>query len=213
MDQSVVFTLLPQDTAPDGRLRAALFVAPRLTPDDPDTPASAFPAFADWPGIVAGARVIVEKDGVGTIDADVDTDALRPALWASYLAPLTVEGWTFRDLSDTEIRSYPAQEIVALARGLYHAVAAESQGDHPHPLAGGLRALGAAYLELTGDRPLREPGGRQTWDALKRAAAAAELRRQIDDRIDRAIEVRRDNRGQARGGLPHGGPSPATSQL
>lgn len=213
MDQSVVFTLLPQDTAPDGRLRASLFVSPRLTPDGPGTPASAFPAFADWPAIVARGRVLVEKSGVGTVDAEVDTTQLRSNLWAAYLAPLTVEGWTFRDLSDTEIRSYPAQEIVALARGLYRAVAAESQGDHPHPFAGGLRTLGAAYLEVTGDRPLREDGGRITWDAGRRAAAAAELRKEIDERVDRALDARRDRRGQARGHLPHGGPSPATSAL
>src|SRR5215472_10661841 len=102
MDQSVVFTLLPQDVGEDGQLHAAAFVSPRLTPDSADEIASSFPAFANWPEVVANANVAVENSGGGSAAAVVDVSALRPDLWTTYLAPLTVAGWQPRDMSNTE---------------------------------------------------------------------------------------------------------------
>ena len=70
MKQSVVFTFLPQDSTPDGRLRAAVFVAPHLTPDGPGQVAADFPAFENWPAVVARSRVVVER-------ADGQRDSVR----------------------------------------------------------------------------------------------------------------------------------------
>lgn len=213
MEQSAVFTFLPQDSTQAGMLRAAVFVAPRLTPDDEHRVAADFPAFTSWPDVVAGCRVVVSKPNGDSVTVEPDTTDLRPDLWSRYIAPLPVQGWTFRDLSDTQIRSFPAQSIVALAQGLYRSVAAASRGDHPDPLAGGLRNLGAAYLEVTGDRPLQEPSGREAWSAERRAEASASLRREIDSRVDHAVDSRRRARGHQRGALPPGGPAPATAPL
>ncbi|MBP1823104.1 hypothetical protein [Mycobacterium sp. OAE908] len=213
MPQSAVFTLLPQDETADGQLRAALFVSPRLTPDGPNQTVSDFAPFANWPDVVAESRIVVENaNGQRTVVAP-DTTDLSSELWQDYIADLPVTGWTFNDLSDTEIRSFPAQSILAAAQGLYHAVAASSGGDHPDPLAGGLRNLGAAYLQITGERPLQEPTGREGWPAATRAAASAELRQGIDARVDRAIAERRERRGEAPGTLGHGGPAPASAAL
>ena len=213
MQQSAVFTLLPQDLTADGQLRAALFVSPRLTPDGPGRTVSDFPAFADWPDVVAHSRIVVEKANGQRVAVATDTTDLRPDLWRDYIADLPVTGWTFNDLSSTEIRSFPSQSILALAQGLYHAVAAASGGDHPNPLAGGLRNLGAAYREVTGDYGLQEPEGRETWSARQRAAASAELRRRIDANVDEALAGRRERRGETPGALGHGGPAPATAAL
>ncbi|MEA2687239.1 MAG: hypothetical protein QOE93_2434, partial [Actinomycetota bacterium] len=151
MDQAVIFTFLPQDRDPaTGDYRASLFVAPHLTPDDPDTPAVAFPAFGNWPAVVARSRITVERRGGETITVEPDATPLDRDLWRTYLAPLIVRGYVYPDPGDTEIRSFPAQGIVALAQGLYTAVAAASGGDHPDPLAGGLRNLGATHLQITG---------------------------------------------------------------
>jgi hypothetical protein len=213
MLQSAVFTFLPQDYGSDGQLRAALFVSPRLTPDGPDQTVSDFPAFADWPAVVAESRVVVEKPNGDRIDVVPDLTALQSDLWRDYIADLPVAGWVFNDLSQTEIRSFPAQAILALAQGLYHDVAAVSGGDHPDPLAGGLRELGSAYREITGDRPLREPSGREAWNAARRAAASAELRHEIDQRVDRALADRRGSIDAAHGAPPVGGPAPKTAAL
>jgi hypothetical protein len=152
MIQSIVFTFLPQD-APDaaGEYAASVFVSPQLTPDNPGRPASDFPAFRDWPAVVAEARIAVERSDGTIFDTAADPDGLRSDLWETYLAPITVRGWGYRDLSATEIRSFPAQSIHALAQGLYRAVAQASGGAHPDPLAGGLRQLGSAYAQLGGE--------------------------------------------------------------
>jgi hypothetical protein len=155
MEQSVIFTLLPQDVvAPGADCRASVFVSPRLTPDAPGAAAADFPAFADWPAVVSAARIELEARGGESLTVAANPDGLRSDLWRTYLAPIPVRGWSFRDLSQTDLRSYPAQAIHALAQGLYAAVAAASQGRHPDPLAGGLRSLGAAYADLGsgGDR-------------------------------------------------------------
>jgi hypothetical protein len=154
MIQSVVFTFCPQDAANGGDYRASVFVSPQLTPDGPGATAGDFAAFADWPAIVASGRIAVERLDGTTFETTADQEGLRSDLWATYLAPIPVRGWTYRDLSSTEIRSFPAQSIHALAKGLYQAVAQASGGDHPNPLAGGLRQLGSAYAQLGG----REPG-------------------------------------------------------
>ncbi len=151
MRQSIVFTLLPQDEqVAGGDYRAAVFVSPHLTPDGPGAVAKDFPAFGDWPAVVTEARIIVERRDGQTLELGADAGPLRSDLWQAYLAPLPVRGWVFHDLTQTEIRSYPAQAIHALAQGLYRAVAAASAGGHPDPLSGGLRDLGAAYGELGG---------------------------------------------------------------
>jgi len=150
MDQAVIFTFLPQDRDPaTGDFRASLFVAPHLTPDGPDTPAEAFPGFRDWPAVVASAPITVERRGGDIITVDPDPGPLDRKLWSTYLAPLAVRGYTYPDPGDTEIRSLSAQGIEALAQGLYTAVAAASGGDHPDPLAGGLRELGSTYRQIT----------------------------------------------------------------
>jgi hypothetical protein len=171
MVQSVVFTLLPQDVTAGGDLRAAIFVAPQLTPDDPDATAASFPAFESWPDVVARATIVVERAGGGTIELRADPSPLRPDLWRTYLAPIAVRGWRYTDLSATELRSYDAQAIVALAEGLYHAVAEASQGEHPDPLRGGLRNLGAAYLNLVGRAETQAAIDENVDSALARRAA------------------------------------------
>jgi hypothetical protein len=212
MQQSVVFTFLPQDSAPDGRLRAAVFVAPHLTPDGPGQAAADFPAFANWPAVVARSRVVVERADGQRDSVRPDTSAVDPDLWERYIAGLPVNGWTFNDLSSTPILSFPAQSIVALAQGLYHAVAAASGGGRPDPFAGGLRDLGAVYLQVTGDHPIDEPqSGREAWTAKRRAEASAALQRHIDASVADALANRRIARGHAPGTLPHGGPAPATA--
>ena len=78
MQQSAVFTLLPQDLTADGQLRAALFVSPRLTPDGPGQTVSDFPAFADWPDVVAHSRIVVEKANGQRVAVAPDPTDLRP---------------------------------------------------------------------------------------------------------------------------------------
>ena len=149
MDQAVVFTLLPEDVIEaGGDCRASVFVSPHLTPDGPGAKAGDFHAFADWPAVVSAASIEVQRRGGAALELQADAAGLRSDLWRTYLAPIPVRGWTFRDLSRTELRSYPAQAIHALAQGLYTAVAAASGGAHPDPLAGGLRQLGVGYTHL-----------------------------------------------------------------
>lgn len=213
MPQSAVFTFLPQDQSNSGQLRAALFVSPRLTPDKPDRTVSDFAAFRNWPDVVAESRIVIENANGQRIDVVPDTIDLERALWEDYIADLPVTGWVFNDLSSTEIRSFPAQSILALAQGLYHAVAESSGGDHPDPLAGGLARLYRMYRRITGDEPIEEPTGQEAWSAAQRAAASAALRKSIDESIDRALDDRRKERHEEAGKLGHGGPPPATTAL
>src|SRR3954447_24274529 len=122
MIQSVVFTFLPQDSAPFGEFAAAVFLSPRLTPDEPDTRAGDFDAFRDLPAVVRDATIVVERGDGATIERRADPAPLRSDLWRTYLAPIPVRGWSYHDLSSTRLRSFDAQWIHALARGLYHAV-------------------------------------------------------------------------------------------
>jgi hypothetical protein len=149
MQQSVVVTFLPQDRHKSGQAwRASLFVSPRLTPDGPNAKAADFPAFANWPKIGREAKVHVERRGGQTITVDAADTTTDAELWERYLAPQPVRGWEYEDLSSTDIRSFPAQSILALVQGLYTAVATASGGGHPDPLAGGLRDLGAVYTKI-----------------------------------------------------------------
>jgi hypothetical protein len=186
MQQSVVVTFLPQDESKTGvGFRASLFVSPRLTPDAPDSRALDFPAFGDWPAVIAEARIAVERRNGETIEVRADQARLSSHLWATYLAPLPVRGWTYHDLSATELRSFPAQSILALTQGLYQAVASQGGGGHPDPFAGGLRDLAASYAHLGETRDAR--------DGIIDGALA--------DRARTRLEVERGQRPREPGGL------------
>ncbi len=200
MTQAAVFTLLPQDADADGGFRASVFVSPRLTPDGGENTAADFPAFADWPAVVSGATIVVEKRGAGSVELRAHADVLRSDLWRAYVSVLTVNGWQAPDLSGTEIRSFPAQSILALVEGLYRSVAAASRGDHPNPLAGGLRDLGAAHARLVGS-PLESPLSR------------AEIDRRVDGRLASRANQRREEESGRTVPFEAGGLAPSVAPV
>lgn len=205
----LVLVVLPQDLTPQGNARATIFLAPRVT--NAATVADV-ELFADWPAVAAGLSVVLRREDGGEVEVRPSWGTLPDSdLWRAYIAPLPVDDYESPDFAQTEIRSYPAQSVAALAEGLYHAVAAETGGERPRPDGGeDVTRLGYMVSEIAGPDRLPEVtdveaperfdvGGRvvrRQWEA------AEELRADRSRRINQELARRRDDRRNALGGNP-----------
>lgn len=142
--QSLIWTALPNGYSEDGRsLRVSVLLSPRLDAEaDPQTLATFFPDWEDWPKTLAAARITVRCGGAAvaipvvqtTGPHRVDTTLGTPdsAAWkALFGGDLFVRGFEFRDLSNHAIVSYDTVGAANLVKGLYSALAGATAGDMP----------------------------------------------------------------------------------
>jgi hypothetical protein len=142
-DQQVMWTALPRG-ADNSHLHLDVFVSPRLgvnAPADTYTLAD-FPEFEHWSRTLEQHVVFeVEFADGSRHPADVIAGALDHDAWDHLFPGSTfVRPWSFKDLSDTAIYSFPVRFVTAYLRDLYRDVG-RSYPAHPPPRAGldGLR--------------------------------------------------------------------------
>jgi hypothetical protein len=124
-DQQVMWTVLPRG-ADNSHLHLDVFVSPRLgvnAPVDSYTLAD-FPEFAHWTKTLEQHLAFeVELADGSRHPAEVTATALDHDAW-DHLFPGTtfVRPWSFKDLSDTPIYSFPFRFVTAYLRDLYRDV-------------------------------------------------------------------------------------------
>jgi hypothetical protein len=141
--QSLMWTCLPSGLTEDGRaLRVSVLLSPRLylEPNTDKPVLSSFPEWLDWPARIATARFdfsfLSAASALATVSARIGTHAgparVDPSLglpdstvWKALFRPdLRVEGYRLnRDLLDSHVLSYSANDIGELVRNLYSQLA------------------------------------------------------------------------------------------
>ncbi|MEU3783130.1 hypothetical protein [Streptomyces sp900129855] len=129
--QLVQWILLPGGLTGDGQLRASVFVAPRLHPGGNATLAD-FPDFADWSSVLNGLTLLVERpDGATEAPLRVTASA-RGGLWRALLPATTpVKAFTFEDLADRPLISFPVGDVLAYLRNQWATLALAAHDDLP----------------------------------------------------------------------------------
>ena len=129
--QLVQWILLPNGLTAEGFLAASVFVAPRLRPGEPAT-LTDFPDFADWPAALDGLQLELERaDGVTEAPMSVAGSA-SGGLWQAVFPPTTtVRAFTFDDLADRPLVSYPVDEVLSHLRERWASLAYEARDDLP----------------------------------------------------------------------------------
>lgn len=133
VQQQIQWVALPAGVAADGaRLRASVFVAPRLSSDEGVLTLESFPDFLDWPARIAETTFVVE--GVSLIGDGPPVFFLPgvrvgeppdSTLWRALFGPQTpVTSFAFDDHSATSMRSFSAREVAASTRTAYTEMAA-----------------------------------------------------------------------------------------
>ncbi|MGI5337623.1 hypothetical protein ACQEVS_09625 [Streptomyces sp. CA-181903] len=150
MPETIRWTVLPDGTAADGRLRLTVLVSPRLTGG---TTLDTFPAFHDWPATLGryatGLRIEFRAPGTtgpGTaVPAAPRQDRYPPAdsdLWKALFpttSPVHPPAGAFA--ADAAVpptlRSYPARDVHDRIGTLYEAVATATALRRAFPSSGG----------------------------------------------------------------------------
>lgn len=143
-DESVVWTVLPNGIDDDGRLKATIFVSPRLVAGGGSRPLSSYDSFANWPKALAELKFVVEVEGVGGSDAQRDPRVAEadPQAWALVFGgDVGVIDREFKDLSTRVVRSFPADEVARNVLGLYHDIAVDHPSSFPPVTTGPLADL------------------------------------------------------------------------
>ncbi len=141
--ESGLWTVLPHGVDErSGRLRVSLHLAPRLTSDGGGgARLGDFPTYADWAAAVERLPVLLDFEGIGTVDAVPAFDAVRPdpALWhLLFGADVGVLDHEVRDLSERQVNGFPAHEVARDLLGVYADVGAASPTGLPPVTAGPL---------------------------------------------------------------------------
>jgi len=143
--QTLIWTTLPNGISPDGRsLRVSVMLSPRLDPEaDPAILKSFFPDWEDWPLTLSKATFLVSYGGgvpvkihatqmTGPNRVDDTIGVPDSAVWRAMFANrLFVRGFTFKDLSKSEVLSYDTAATEGLVRDLYTKLARSADGDMP----------------------------------------------------------------------------------
>ncbi|NJC86679.1 hypothetical protein [Planosporangium mesophilum] len=134
VQQQIQWVVLPGGVTADGaRLRASVFVAPRLSGDDQgDMTLESFPDFLDWPArigqatfVVEGVSLTGEGPPVFVVPCTRVGEPPDSALWRALFGPQTpLSSFSFDDHSASSMRSFSARDVAASTRGAYAGVAA-----------------------------------------------------------------------------------------
>ena len=135
--QSILWTTLPYGRIPlaggKSALRVSVFVSPRLTPTSAQV-LKPFNLFLDWPAVVATLqfKLVVDGGGGGDMTRLPGEDPLDSAVWKRLFDDKTfVRGFSFADLKNEKIRSFPVADVLAFMEELYGETADKHGSDFP----------------------------------------------------------------------------------
>jgi hypothetical protein len=142
--QTLMWTTLPNGMSADGRsLHVSVMLSPRLDPGgDPAILKSFFPDWEDWPLALSNATFHITYGGApvkvratqmtGPNRVDDRIGVADSTVWrAMFTDKLLVRGFTFKDLSKSEVLSYDTAATEGLVRGLYTTLARSADSDMP----------------------------------------------------------------------------------
>ena len=112
--QTLIFVLLPNGLTAQKRLRASVYLTPRL--DNGGTLAD-FPDVLKWPALIKAHGLQFQVTcGAQSVTVPVDTSVLRPEAWAEIFTPQTfVEAYQIPPLDQRLVVSYPVRDALSYA--------------------------------------------------------------------------------------------------
>jgi hypothetical protein len=119
--------VLPAGTGPDGRLRAAVYLAPRLSGA---SSLDAFPDWVNWPALISQhGLTLTLACGANSATVAADPGPLRPDIWPAVFPPGSVVGsYPQPGYSQRLVVSYPARDAHAYLKYAYQAAAVSVLG-------------------------------------------------------------------------------------
>src|SRR5450755_296599 len=163
-DQQVLWTALPR-SATNNALEVEVFVSPRLgvnAPTGTEYALSDFPEWEHWPQTL-DTRLSFElelADGTRNAATVVPPAALDKDTWDHLFRATTfVRPWTFRDLSDRQIQSYPTRFVLGYLKQLYAQIGKDNPTAPPprSVLDGARQTLGPLTDVRVGDERAAPP--------------------------------------------------------
>ncbi|MEI7556740.1 hypothetical protein [Candidatus Chlorohelix sp.] len=122
----LIFTTLPQGVLHKGLdLPVSALLSPRLVGDS--TVLGTYPLMLNWTQLLkdSGMELVFECAGK-TLSVPIDTAPLRPDLWHALFKENTpVIPFTFEDLSDSFVPSYPSRLALTAIKGIYQQAGVE----------------------------------------------------------------------------------------
>ena len=140
LEQKIIWTVLPNGiinpNTPEARLKFSVFVSPRLgmSPSPPDniTKLDNFPDFLNWTEKVQKMKFRVKFSNGEPIVTQPDTRKFDDKLWSALFNENTiVRPYTFREMQDRVIRTYPVSGICSYIKKKYIGIAENSPGSLP----------------------------------------------------------------------------------
>ncbi len=116
--ESFIVLALPHSTRPDD-VHVSLFVAPRLTTDDPGATLRGFSVFPDWERALADASIVL-RDQDGELACSLaDDGAVQEGLWRRMFPPSTPVGnQQLPDWSSRRVHSFDVANVTTLAKAM-----------------------------------------------------------------------------------------------
>jgi hypothetical protein len=138
--QTLIFVLLPNGLTAQKRLRASVYLTPRL--DNGGTLAD-FPDVLKWPALIKAHGLQFQVTcGAQSVTVPVDTSVLRPEAWAEIFTPQTfVEAYQIPPLDQRLVVSYPVRDALSYAKYAYQVVGSGNVGGGDIPPERALRNL------------------------------------------------------------------------
>jgi len=196
-EQRLQYVAVPGGVLPDGRLRVAVAMSPRLRTDDGAT-LDLYPDLVDWPATLATVTWVVEIDGT-VVPSEVVGPAPESDLWAALFPSATpVKPWTFPALADRPMVSFDLVKVRDQLRTLYARAGAASPDTLPslrtrrdvEPIVPGLDDVLRAVVS---------PGQTRYGELERRLGVSGAAARLLSDARQRAAQ-------RAAAGV-HGGPA------
>ena len=140
LEQKIIWTVLPNGiinpNTTKARLKFSVFVSPRLgmSPSPPDniTKLGKYPDFETWTEKVRKMKFKVKFSNGEPIVTQPDTTKLDDKLWSALFNENTiVRPYTFREMQDRVIRTYPVSGICSYIKKKYIGIAENSPGSLP----------------------------------------------------------------------------------
>ena len=126
--QLVLWTAVPNGTAPNGNLRVSVHVAPRLTPSSSPGTLGHFPDWLHWPAVHVGWHLKI--NGVPHPATQVSSPdlALYRALFPS---TVPVSPYQYQSLAGQKVHSYPVGHVRQFFKTTYSSLAVSHPGTWP----------------------------------------------------------------------------------
>src|SRR5215467_5714410 len=127
--QTLIFVVLPNGLTANNKLRASLYLTPRL---EQGATLAAFPDILHWTALVHKHGLKFEVSSGGKkVTVSANQAILRPDIWQAIFTSKTfVEAYNVPDFQSRLIASYPVRDATTYCKYAYQALGTASSAQH-----------------------------------------------------------------------------------